>query len=206
MVNNSWTDALKEFNKGKVWSIPPKGSLEHQKVKKILLKYNVKGGSIKDSFGSVIDKVNSSLDAVFPQSKDSIPLSKGERHAKKLIEGEIINYSWLGPGTLVKERLARGDKPIDKLDEAAMAHDIYYSKVFKKKLEKGIKVTKKEVQSVDKVFVDNVNRNKSENPMLAKIIPSIFKAKKIAEDIGALSHTALFDLTTGNGLKSMKKF
>ena len=61
------------------------------------------------------------------------------------------------------------------------------------------------MQNVDKVFVDGINRNKSENPILAKIIPPIFKAKKIAEDIGALSHTSFFDSTTGNGLKSMKK-
>ena len=130
---NSWTQGLKEFNKGKIFSIPKKGTLEHAKVKKLQLKYNVKGGSLKDSFGSVIDTVNKGLDAVLPQAKDSIPLSKGERHAKKIVNGEIVSYNWLGPGTKVLDRLARGDKGIDKLDELAMQHDLSYTKVFKKK-------------------------------------------------------------------------
>jgi hypothetical protein len=205
MVNNSWTKALQEFNKGKIWSIPKKGTLEYEKIKKIQQKYNVKGGSLKDSFGSVIEKINSSLDAVLPQSKDSIPLFPGEKHSKKIKNGEIINYNYLGPQTRVLERLARNDKGIDKLDEYAKDHDKTYTLLFKKKLQKGIKVSKEEVQRADKVFVDGVNRNKSENPMLARIIPPIFKAKKIAEDIGVLSHTSFFDSTTGNGLKSMKK-
>ncbi|CAH1107456.1 unnamed protein product [Psylliodes chrysocephalus] len=34
--------------------------------------------------------------------------------------------NYLGPGTKLNERLARGDKPVDKLDEAAMEHDIFY--------------------------------------------------------------------------------
>ena len=72
--------------------------------------------------------------------------------------------------------------------------------MFKKKLERGIKVTKEEVQGADKVFVDGVNRNKSDNPMLARLIPPIFRGKKIAEDIGALSHTAFFNSTTGDGI------
>ena len=207
MVVNNWTLALKDFNKGKIWSIPPKGSLEYEKVKKLQLKYNVKGGEgLKDGFGSVIDTVNKGLDSMLPQSKDSISLFPCEKHAKKIKNGEIINYTYLGPGTKVLERLARGDKPIDKLDEYARDHDKTYTLLFKKKLEKGIKVTKAEVQNADKTFVDGVNRNKSENPMLAKVIPPLFKAKKIAEDIGVLSHTAFFDLKTGNGfIKKLNK-
>ena len=110
-----------------------KGTLEYEKIKKIQQKYNVKGGSLKDSFGSVIDTVNKGLDAVLPQAKDSIPLFPGEKHAKKIKNGEIINYTYLGPQTRVLERLARGDKPIDTLDELARAHDVSYTKVLKKK-------------------------------------------------------------------------
>ena len=178
MINNSWTMALKEFNKNKIWSIPQKNTLEYAKVKKLQQKYNVKGDGLKKSFGSVIDKINSGLDAILPQAKDSIPLFPGEKHAKKIQNGEIISYNYAGPGTMFKERIARGDKGIDKIDEAAKIHDASYSLVFKKKLEKGIKVSKEEVQRADKLFVDGVNRNKSENPMLAKIIPSIFKGRK----------------------------
>ena len=67
------------------------------------------------------------MDAVLPQAKDSIPLFPGEKHAKKIKDGEINNYRYLGPGTRVKERLARGDKGIDKMDEYAKDHDKIYS-------------------------------------------------------------------------------
>lgn len=60
---------------------------------------------------------------------------------KKMIKGDgllndLINnlpfelhwpkYNFLGPGTKLDERLARNDKPINKLDEAAKEHDIFY--------------------------------------------------------------------------------
>jgi hypothetical protein len=199
---SSWLTALKEYNKGRVWSIPKKGTLEYEKVKKIQLKYGKKGGDgIKETFGSVVDSVNRGIDAMLPQAKDSIPFFPGEKHAKKLVNGEIMNYAYLGPGTHVKERLARGDKPIDNLDKYAKDHDTTYTLVLKKKLEKGVKVTKKEVQEADRVFVEGVKRNKADNKLLATLIPPLFRAKKLAEDTGVLSHTAFFDLKTGNGLK-----
>ena len=37
-------------------------------------------------------------------------------------------YSYCGPGTKLKERLARGDAPINKLDSHCRDHDIFYSK------------------------------------------------------------------------------
>lgn len=36
-------------------------------------------------------------------------------------------YRYCGPGTKLQRRLARGDKPINKLDAACMQHDIAYS-------------------------------------------------------------------------------
>lgn len=35
-------------------------------------------------------------------------------------------FNYLGPGTKLEERLKRGDQPINKLDEAAREHDIFY--------------------------------------------------------------------------------
>ena len=35
-------------------------------------------------------------------------------------------YNYCGPGTKLEERLERGDKPINKLDEACQVHDIHY--------------------------------------------------------------------------------
>jgi len=36
------------------------------------------------------------------------------------------HYNYLGPGTKLQKRLARGDKGLNKLDEAAKRHDIFY--------------------------------------------------------------------------------
>ena len=45
----------------------------------------------------------------------------------KLPELHLPGHSYTGPGTKLKERLLRGDKPINKLDQAAQFHDMAYS-------------------------------------------------------------------------------
>lgn len=42
-------------------------------------------------------------------------------------ELHVPGYSFCGPGTRLKKRLARGDRGINKLDEACKEHDIAYS-------------------------------------------------------------------------------
>lgn len=37
-------------------------------------------------------------------------------------------YHFLGPGTDLKKRLARGDKPVNQLDRTALFHDLSYSR------------------------------------------------------------------------------
>lgn len=59
-------------------------------------------------------------------------LKKGRGLVNTLInklpfEAHLLGYSYLGPGTKLKERLARGDRGINPLDEAAKEHDIAYS-------------------------------------------------------------------------------
>jgi hypothetical protein len=41
-------------------------------------------------------------------------------------EAHIPRYSYCGPGTKLKERLARRDKGINPLDSACRTHDIAY--------------------------------------------------------------------------------
>ena len=147
-----------------------------------------------------VDTVNNGIDMLLPQDPSSLPLMSGEHHAKKIVNGKKVNYTFLGPSTHVNERLARGDKPIDNLDKYAKEHDKTYTLVFKKKLQKGIKVSKEEVQRADDEFVVGVVKNRADNPLLASLIPKVFKAKKLAENTGVLSHTAFFDGNTGNGL------
>lgn len=50
----------------------------------------------------------------------AIDILPGELH--------IPGYSFCGPGTRLAQRLARGDKPINPLDESCKRHDIAYSK------------------------------------------------------------------------------
>ena len=62
----------------------------------------------------------------------------------KLPELHLPGHNFTGPGTKLKERLLRGDQPINQLDEAALAHDMAYAlfkdrkdrHVFDKKLQK----------------------------------------------------------------------
>ena len=44
------------------------------------------------------------------------------------IERHLPNYQFCGPGTKVFTRLSRGEKGINKLDEACRIHDIEYLK------------------------------------------------------------------------------
>ena len=43
-------------------------------------------------------------------------------------ELHIPTYNYLGPGTRLEERLKRGDRPKNPLDEAALEHDLFYSR------------------------------------------------------------------------------
>lgn len=42
-------------------------------------------------------------------------------------EWHLKGYNWCGPGTKVEQRLARGDKGVNRLDEACKSHDILYT-------------------------------------------------------------------------------
>ena len=62
---------------------------------------------------------------------------RGQRGAaldiQKLIEKKGKEFHWpkmnyLGPGTRLKERVRRGDRGVNRLDELAKIHDIDYSK------------------------------------------------------------------------------
>ena len=62
---------------------------------------------------------------------------RGQRGAaldiQKLIEKTGKEFHWpkanyLGPGTRLKQRLKRGDRGVNRLDELAKIHDIDYSK------------------------------------------------------------------------------
>ncbi len=51
-------------------------------------------------------------------------------NSKTLPELHIPGYKFTGPGTKVKERLLKGDIPVNELDKAAQLHDMA-SSIFK---------------------------------------------------------------------------
>ena len=168
-----------------------------------------KGKGVKETFIKVVQKVNDTIDNNIEPVPEDIPLAPGEYHAKKIVRrnGKIQrqNYNYAGPGTQVERRLAQNIQPIDGIDAAAKQHDIDYTLNFQKRMKRGEKVSKQEVQMADKKFVDSVKQNKADNPIFATVIPPVFKAKEIAENVGALSHTAFFDPSTGSGVMSDTK-
>lgn len=219
----SWKDALKEYAniKGQ-YVIPKKGTAEYDEVKAIQAKLASnpqpsapkttakKGKGVKEAFVSVINKVNNAIDSNIPPVPEDIPLAQGEMHAKKLVrrDGKIQrqNYNWAGPGTKVEERLSKNIQPIDGIDAAAKQHDIDYTLDFQRRMKQGQTVSKQEVQLADKRFLNAVKQNRRDNPVLAAVIPPVFKAKEVAENIGILPHTAFFDpAKTGSGVKSRPK-
>ena len=65
--------------------------------------------------------------------------------------GEVHPFgdNYLGPGTKFKERIQRGDKPKDRVDEAAMHHDLAYH-IYKDK-EKRHEADRKLLQDLDQI-------------------------------------------------------
>lgn len=75
-------------------------------------------GGVASTVGDVFGLVSGVAGTVVNKAVDLLPV---ELH----LPG---GYRYCGPGTKLKERLARGDPGINKLDEACKEHDIAYSK------------------------------------------------------------------------------
>ena len=83
---------------------------------------------------------------------------RGQRGAaldiQKLIEKTGKEFhrpkmNYLGPGTRLKERLRRGDRGVNRLDELAKIHDIHYSKA--KNLQDKWKADDKMIRAISKL-------------------------------------------------------
>ena len=77
-------------------------------------------------------------------------------------------YQYMGPGTHLKKRLARGDKGINRLDKIARIHDIDYSR--SKNLEDKWAADKKMVKAIDNL--------PGRNTPTEFIVKNIMKAKR----------------------------
>lgn len=82
-----------------------------------------------EDFNNVRNGVNGAMGLVGRKNPESRTLYPGEKHAV-VLSGDYkgSNYNYLGPGTRLRERQMRGDRPINSLDQAAYEQDILYSK------------------------------------------------------------------------------
>ena len=84
------------------------------------------------------------------------------------IEFHWPGYQYIGPGTKLKKRLARGDPGINRLDRLAKQHDIDYSKA--KNLQDKWKADAKMIKGID-----NLPGRKT---MTERVVKKIMQAKK----------------------------
>jgi hypothetical protein len=113
-------------------------------------------------------------DVLNPQQK---PLFEGETHGVNLDRKDEANFlarhQFLGPGTNLTKRLARGDRGINKLDRVARDHDIDYSRA--DNIEDIWKADKKFIKETDKL-----------DGLTANIANKAIRSKLIAEKAGVL--------------------
>ena len=123
------------------------------------------------------------------------PLFEGEVHAG------CMNF--LGPGTNINARIARGDQPVGPGDAYGMQHDIDYRNIAIAR--KQGKITDKEVKQMvrdsDNRLIEGLNTVKNKgsiwNKMASHASQQIIQGKKGLENMGVLKSSAF----VGEGLK-----
>ena len=83
------------------------------------------------------------------------------------IEFHWPGYQYMGPGTHLKKRLARGDPGINRLDRIAKAHDIDYDKA--KNL--------KDKWAADRKMIAKIDQLPGSKNLTERIVRRIMKAK-----------------------------
>ena len=84
------------------------------------------------------------------------------------IEFHWPGYQYMGPGTHLKKRLARGDPGINRLDKIAKIHDIDYSRA--KNL--------KDKWKADEKMIKAITNLPGKHAMTEKIVKKVMQAKK----------------------------
>ncbi len=121
------------------------------------------GTKIKNTYGNFMNKYNPNWRPGFA----------GEKH---MLNKQGVTFNYMGPGTNLKARLARGDPPLDGIqgmDAVAKIHDIDYSRAR----------NWKDVRIADNKFIKNIEKSDA-NRISKTFIKGLFRAKKIGEDIG----------------------
>lgn len=84
------------------------------------------------------------------------------------IEFHVPGYQYLGPGTHLKKRLARGDPGINRLDKIAKQHDIDYSHAR----------NLRDKHAADKKMVTAIDRLPGRKTLTERAIRTIISAKR----------------------------
>ena len=84
------------------------------------------------------------------------------------IEFHVPRYQYLGPGTKLKKRFARGDPGINRLDRIAKQHDIDYARA-KNLQDKWIADTR---------MIQSINKLPGKKTLSERLIRKIMQAKK----------------------------
>ena len=84
------------------------------------------------------------------------------------IEFHVPGYQYLGPGTKLKKRLARGDPGINRLDRIAKQHDIDYARA-KNLQDKWVADTR---------MIQSINKLPGKKTLTERLIRKIMQAKK----------------------------
>ncbi len=88
-------------------------------------------------------KNKSSFISIHGKGMDFVPTRQGLGFVNDLLNSGVLpemhlpGHNYTGPGTKLKKRMLRGDKPVNKLDEKAMYHDMAYS-IFKDKKDRHV--------------------------------------------------------------------
>ena len=88
--------------------------------------------------------------------------------SKTGIEYHVPGYQYLGPGTKLKKRLARGDPGKNRLDLIAKQHDIDYARA--KNLQ--------DKWRADAKMIESINKLPGKKTLTEKVIRKIMKVKK----------------------------
>lgn len=123
---NPWLAHVAKYRK-KHPKLPYKVVL--QKAKKTYKKTRKQKGKgvIKTVKNKLTGKVGTTIRNMLNRNPKSRPLYPGEAHAVEL-SGKYkgSSYNFMGPGTQVEKRIARGDRGINGADEIARVHDMEY--------------------------------------------------------------------------------
>lgn len=101
------------------------------------------GSRIRQLLG-LLKKANvKGLDKLFP----------GEMHAPLMTPDGVVMANYAGPGTQIKKRLKRGDKPVSGVDALAKRHDIAYE----------LAASADDIRKADKEMLDDIERVRDES-------------------------------------------